>query len=190
MTLEAADAIGRALMPKDPLLEADIAMLSNVSFEEMILHFMVESDEAHPELPRMHHRQLYALCRLFLSPHLPDARVRQLTEAIKNTELFTYAAKLLRREITTHKLEHEDTCTIEDGVWQEIVVMCVQMVGRAMKHGRPGFTLVMEGITADFLFAVELWNSAVQRDSYCESRRECTPLVHSLTYAHTLKQTW
>lgn len=169
MTIEAADAIGRALEPKQPVV-VDVAELSNVSFEEMILHFMVESDEEHRDEKNMHDRQMWALCRLFLAPVLPAARANQLIAAFGKTRVFTYSAKLLRREIVAHQLKSGHR--IENGAWQAIVEMWFQMLGRAI-DGRDDPALVDEAIEADLLSTLELWTYIVPRDPSCKLRLTC-----------------
>lgn len=163
VTVEAADAIARILGTAE-LLNADVVKFSNVSFEEMILTFLVESDEVPSELPHLHQSTMFALCRLILAPIIPDARERELTEAIKKTRAITISVKRLHRVLVAHRLEYGDAIEYDGraGWAAEIVLMWSATLSRAIKCDED--VLVQQAIEDDLLFTLEVFVSNVRDD--------------------------
>lgn len=170
MTVHIADVIARTLGPA-PSLCADFPKLGTVSFDEMILPFMVESDEASSEVPGPHHPTKLALCRLISALQLSDARERELTEAVKSTQIITWSVKLLHRELVALRVRDGGRLDCNEVIhWSaEVAMVWYLLLGRAMKGGIGYHVLVQEAIETGMLFTVELWASMSHKDPSCES---------------------
>lgn len=174
----ASDAVGLALGFL-PTVHADIAELSNVSFDEMISLFMAEPNEMPKYLPSFRHRRMCTLCRLISVPQLPDssARQRELLEAVKRARVITQSAEIFHSALNAHRLEFGGDVDYRDvdlkGVftWAEIVTMWLVVLDRASSIDPANDALVQEAVKADILPTLELWTIGVAKET---ERELCT----------------